>query len=120
MFTSYFGYAGSLENTVSIARGNPKAYRGKSYKLVAPTWAMIRNMKEAEYRKAYAEILSGLSPERVYDDIVTLAGREAILLCWEKPGVFCHRRLLAEWLEERLGIEIREMPIDSDPLLFNI
>ena len=120
MYTSYFRYAGSFSAAVSIARGNPKAFRGKSYKAVAPTWDMIRTMNEAEYREAYAEILSGLSPRRVYDEIVALAGREAILLCWEKPGVFCHRRLLAEWLEEGLGIEIAELTIDNELLLFNI
>ena len=27
-------------------------------------------------------------------------GPDAILLCWESFNVRCHRRLVAEWLEE--------------------
>jgi hypothetical protein len=30
------------------------------------------------------------------------------LLCWEAPGKFCHRRLVAAWLEDALGIDVPE------------
>jgi hypothetical protein len=31
------------------------------------------------------------------------------MLCWESFNVRCHRRLVAEWLEQALGIEIPEL-----------
>jgi len=39
----------------------------------------------------------------VYEEL----GENAVLLCWEKDG-FCHRHLVADWLQEKLGIEIKE------------
>ena len=30
-------------------------------------------------------------------------------MCWEKSGDFCHRHLVAEWVEENLGITIEEI-----------
>lgn len=107
MKTSYFGsrqWHGL--NAVSIARGEPKWYRGRSYKDLAPPWYMIKIKDEEEYTKQYNEkILGRLSPEKVVRDL----GEDAILLCWERPGEFCHRRLVAEWLEEELGIKVPEL-----------
>ena len=31
------------------------------------------------------------------------------MLCWEPPGKFCHRRLVAKWLEEHLGVDVPEL-----------
>jgi hypothetical protein len=36
-------------------------------------------------------------------------GRPLILLCYESPGQFCHRRILAEWLFEQAGLEVSEL-----------
>jgi len=47
-----------------------------------------------------------LNPVHVADD---LEGK--VLLCWELPGQFCHRRLVAEWLEKNLLIEVPELDI---------
>jgi uncharacterized protein (DUF488 family) len=30
-------------------------------------------------------------------------------LCHEKAGEFCHRRLIADWLNRELGIEVPEL-----------
>jgi uncharacterized protein (DUF488 family) len=49
--------------------------------------------------------LSKLDPQKVFSDL----GQDAILLCWEKPGEDCHRRLVAEWLEGLLGIKVPEL-----------
>jgi hypothetical protein len=58
---------------------------------------------DATYNKKMLEILRKLDAQRVYDDL-----RGKILLCWEPPGVFCHRRMVAEWLEHKLGIVVPE------------
>jgi hypothetical protein len=65
-----------------------------------------------EYEILYRDqVLSKLDPQKVYDDL----GEDAILLCHEKwddiksGKAFCHRRIVAEWLEEELGIEVPEL-----------
>jgi len=57
-----------------------------------------------EYVPLYEEILSKLDPEDVWKEL----GSDAVLLCYEAPGKFCHRRLAAEWLERELDVEIPE------------
>lgn len=106
IYTSYFSNIKNLPKdkaAVSIARGQPKWFSGRIYLVLAPTWDMIKNMNEAEYRKAYAGILSKLDPK---DVICDLDG--SILLCWERPGEFCHRRLVAEWIERSTGVIVPE------------
>ena len=37
-----------------------------------------------------------------------------VLCCWEdlaKPEAWCHRRLLAEWIEEKTGLQVEEVPV---------
>lgn len=38
-------------------------------------------------------------------------GPDVVLLCYEKPGQFCHRRLVAEWFEQELGLVVPELEI---------
>lgn len=53
-----------------------------------------------EYRK---HVLSKLDP-RVIADVA--AG--FILCCYEKPNDFCHRRIVAEWIQEHTGQRVLE------------
>ncbi len=109
--TSYFGnpLLKGKTDLVAISQGLPRfAKKGtyESYKALAPSWDLVKNVKEeSEYRRRYfAEVLAKLDPAKVAAD---LDGK--ILLCWEKPGEeFCHRRMVAEWLEESLGIQVPE------------
>ena len=72
---------------------------------LAPSWNLIKEKDEEIYtRRYYDEVLSKLDPRQVYEEL----GPNAILLCWEAPGEFCHRRLVAQWLSENLGIDIPE------------
>jgi hypothetical protein len=61
-------------------------------------------LKKPEYNAVFAELLAQLDPEEIYQTI----GENAVLLCWEKPGHACHRRLVAEWIERHIKIEIPE------------
>jgi hypothetical protein len=61
-------------------------------------------MPEAEFERHYQKILDNLDPAIVLDEL----GRDSILLCWEKFNECCHRRMVAEWLETNLSIEIPE------------
>jgi hypothetical protein len=114
MMTSYFAKAGNmLTRTVSIAGKAPDGYvlrGGRQYKKLAPKFWFFEKYKrdgdEAFYTEQYQkEVLDRLDPKQVYEDL----GENAIILCYEKPGSFCHRHLVARWLEKNLGITINEL-----------
>ena len=69
----------------------------------------------ADYEKLYREeILGRLDARRTFDELVALAdGAEPVLLCWEKPPLtqtnWCHRRMVAEWFAEKIGIDVPEL-----------
>ena len=100
---------------ISIAcwepRGTPAGYR--RYPALAPTREMMR-MPEARYRDIYfRDIVGHLDAQVVWDDLHALAGgAEPVLLCWEKPPFsaanWCHRRIVAEWFADKLGVDIAE------------
>jgi hypothetical protein len=61
---------------------------------------------EAEARERYyAKVLSRLDPQEVFEDL----GEDAVLLCWEKSGTFCHRRMVADWFKDQLNIQVDEL-----------
>jgi uncharacterized protein (DUF488 family) len=105
MQTSYFAKTKNHQRAVSIARSSPRWFKGRRYMQLAPPWSLVKMEDEEEYTKEYRKILDKLDPAMVLEDL----GEGAILLCWEKAGEFCHRRLVAEWLEEHLGITVNEI-----------
>ena len=94
---------------ISVARYSPRWYQGPQLLAVAPTSFMLSGAcSHEEYLRKYDEILSRLNPKHVVDAIVTMSrGRDVALCCYEKPGDFCHRHLLAEWLNKN-GFEVKE------------
>lgn len=123
MKTSYFGRANSKAfkdrglRFVSVAR-SCKYWSGERYPDLFPTWDMIRMTDEEEYEEVYrAKILSKLNPQKVYEDL-----QDAVILCHEKYDdiisgkTFCHRHMIARWLEEELGVDIPELKDDKAEL----
>lgn len=119
MQTSNFSRSGSHPRAVAISRTRPRGWTGRIYEPLAPPWRLLVAAKsgaidEDEYIRRYrAEVLSKLDPARVYAEL----GEDAVLLCWENSGAFCHRRLVAEWFEEALGILVLEVDVvgSADP-----
>ena len=111
MYTSYFNSGEwDSKNAVSIAGKSPPWYHGREYKKLAPKFWFFEKYKrdgdEGFYTYQYREeVLSHLDTEEVYNDL----GQDAVLLCWEKPGEFCHRNIVAEWLTNSLNIEVIEI-----------
>lgn len=116
MNTSYFSNLKNLKNPLSISIYPPKWYLGPQFKLLAPTQTIIRAYKDLkisdeEYVNEFKKhVLEPLDAFKVHSDLVTKFGSDVTLLCYEKPGDFCHRRLVAEWFELKLGIEVPELP----------
>ena len=107
--TSSYARSGSLPNAVGISQGVPKWYKGALYKELAPPWDLVKIKDEETFTRLYKErVLSTLSPLHVADE---LDGK--VLLCWEAPGVFCHRRVVAGWLEDNLLMKVPELGMES-------
>lgn len=66
-------------------------------------------MSESDYCKEFAKILADRNPLQILKQIETIAnGSDVALLCYEKPGEFCHRRLVAEWIRQETGVCVDE------------
>jgi uncharacterized protein (DUF488 family) len=110
MNTSYFAKSAKNSNSVSIAAKAPDWYNGREYKKLVPKYWFLNKFKEDGDEKFYIkqyqkEVLSILDARQVYDEL----GENAVLLCWEKSGKFCHRHLVSNWFKEKLGIEVKEL-----------
>ncbi len=111
---SYFTYFGP--GRVGISRFNPRGgisgYR--VYRALAP-WRGMLKLREAVYRDIYFNsILAELDPQKVVADLQALAGgHEPVLLCFERPPFtatnWCHRRMVAEWLADKIGLDVPEL-----------
>ncbi|WP_237929960.1 hypothetical protein [Buttiauxella sp. S19-1] len=119
MKTSCFSlYRG--EGRISIARyaprNTPAGYR--TYQKLAPgNW--FNSVSTSRYIELFqSEILAKLNPEHVWNELhVITGGVEPVLLCWEKPGEFCHRQLVARWFRRELGIAVEEYDPHTTPQL---
>lgn len=100
---------------ISIARFAPRGIEPgyRTFRALAPG-AWFKTVSRERYRELYfGEILGKLDPRVTFDTLVKLAGgAEPTLLCWERPPFtganWCHRRLVAEWFRETLGVELLE------------
>lgn len=128
IFTSYFAKMKAIKAAdpnavfIAICGGLPEWYEGSWYRKVAPKWKWWKwwhdtyaghyETKEAAdyYTACYKNtVLSALSREKVLSEIEQIADRSnAYLLCYEAPNKFCHRQLLAAWLNENTENKIVE------------
>jgi hypothetical protein len=107
IFTSNFQTAGHLPQAVAISRGLPRGWRGRVYRPLAPPWALVKISDPEHFLKIYrVQVLDKLEGRQVVQD---LGGDNFILLCWESPGEFCHRRVVAAWLKKEMGLEVPEL-----------
>lgn len=105
-FSNYTG-TGRISIARYAPRNTPAGYR--MYKALAPrSW--FNSVSTSRYIELYnGEILSNLDARQVWNELHALAGgQEPVLLCWEMPGEFCHRQLVARWFRRELNIQVEE------------
>ena len=123
IYTSYFAKVKSLPESIipiSICGKVPKGYNGLQYKKLAPKYDFFMKWKENHdndyYIKCFNEqVLDNLNYDDVIKELLVLAGNfkglnylpDICLICYEKPEDFCHRHLVAEWLNKN-GIQCEE------------
>jgi uncharacterized protein YeaO (DUF488 family) len=105
---------------ISIARRAPawflkKPNRILEYKKLAPMVFFDRRSTQEgawdEFVTWYMRQLDRLNPYQVVADLREMSGRgvSIALLCWEEEPTHCHRRLVAEWLQAQIKIEVVEL-----------
>ena len=130
IYTSYFANLKTLEEAglycVSICNKVPSFFKGPNIESVAPTNSILAEIKKSEhtpadeerYKQRYInEVLCAyrFHPEYLVNLLKYFSSqednRDIALLCYERPEDFCHRHILAEWLNERIsGLNIEEYP----------
>ncbi|MBE6153035.1 MAG: hypothetical protein E7166_02240 [Firmicutes bacterium] len=119
-----------IGNTISISsdRGKSVGYTGKSNTKLAPKWSFLEKwhdnigkVDETENNRFYIQeywdkVLKQLDPEEI---LMNLPNR-SILLCFEENNQFCHRHLVAFWLELFIGIKTYEVKTDEQTKMATI
>jgi hypothetical protein len=122
IYTGYFAKLKSYTEAglcpVSIAVSQP---RWLSFKLPCLE-AFVPDPKSLRWpRKRYTDWyryhnLGELKPEPQIIILEHLAeGRDVVLLCWERPDDFCHRQLVAEWLNAKTEYDVSEFDTKPKP-----
>lgn len=116
IYTSYFGNKKKLEELgimpISICLYPPKWFNGIRIKSVAPTSSILfaKNQTTERYVERFKdEVLSKVNPHQLFENLKSICGgKDVALCCFEKPEEFCHRHIVAEWLNKSLGIDVEE------------
>lgn len=123
IYTSYFSNGAKLSKAgimmIGIALYPPKWFDGPSIKYVSPSWDILHNAESHDvYTQRFKdEILKRRDPRVFINNIERIAnGRDVALCCFEKPEDFCHRHLVAKWLNEKLGLKVEEFGISKNPV----
>lgn len=116
IYTSYFGNSKKLQQAgikvIGISLYPPRWFNGISLKQVAPTKSILfaNGQTQEDYTRRYrSEVLSQQDMQQFLKTVEQASGgQDVALCCYEKPEDFCHRHILADWIKEKLGIEISE------------
>ena len=113
IYTSYFAKLKSLPEDVipiSICGKAPEWYKGLQYKKLAPKYDFFMKWKENHDNNYYIEhfqsdVLDKLSATDVVRVLIIMlpdrsSKHNIALICYEKPSDFCHRHLVADWLNK--------------------
>ena len=108
IYTSYFGNLSKLREKgikpISIALFPPKWYDEDVLPDLAPDLTIFNGYKEniiteERFKKFYEYKIRQIGKEKILKMIED--GQDVALICFEAPGCFCHRHILADYL----GIE---------------
>ena len=123
MFTSYFAKTKILldlghKNLVAISGRCPDFYlkqmqtdsRLSRCIELAPKKEWFFKWKNGEFdNEKFVELYRETVLEKIDLEMIKNLKDDAVLICYEKPGDFCHRHVLADYLKEKFNIEVEEI-----------
>lgn len=111
VFTSYFDNVGYLTEQgfacVGISRFPPEKFKDNNLYIIAPSVELLAKVKNGEYTKeqykyAYLSQIRMINVAEICKAIENVAietgNDDVVLCCYEAPDLFCHRHILAEYL----------------------
>lgn len=121
IYTGYFANCGCYRGCLlSIALITPDFFKGNTFHAFVPPSGLLNAYKggiinEMEYTERYkAEVLDRLDKRKIYDYLTAIDKDEDVfLICYEKDG-FCHRHIVADWLETEVGLRVDEYETQCD------
>ena len=116
IYTSYFANLKKLPKDIipiAISASVPNSIDILRYKKLAPTYNILSEYKQTNnidkyIKEYYNQILNKLNPNEVIKELYQLSNEKDIaLICYEKYDKFCHRQIVAKWLNNQ-GIKVEE------------
>lgn len=112
IYTSYLARASKLQAKgllpIAIVRFLPKNVNMIDLKTLAPSKELLfeykRTLNTTVYTHGFNKVLASKNPEDVINTLELISkqhnNRDIVLICYEKTGDFCHRHLVANWLND--------------------
>lgn len=128
IFTSYYASKNLDKNKhllVKVSNSAPNGFQvDTTFKEAIPDWnTTVKPYKdgtidEMTYTSRYRKQLDA----KLFNIILSLdtlikqaKEKDIVLLCYEKPDSFCHRHILAKWLEEKMEIIQATLKTEINP-----
>lgn len=119
IYTSYFAREKVLRQNgivpVSISLKSPKFFEGDEVKDLAPTYSILKIGREGDtagYTKKFKALLDNLDKNEVIEKLKAISekngGMDVAICCYEKVTDFCHRHIVADWLNEDTDLKVVE------------
>ena len=127
IYTGYYSkikeYAGSGLTLLSISRTKPEFAKSCiDIPQLFPSNKILWDYKkgkidEMEYTSKYLDQLNELGVDRIIK-MIQIFGDNVVLLCWESPEKFCHRHILADYINKNSNINVEEFGKEKEISLF--
>ena len=72
---------------------------------------------DMEYTSKYLDQLNELGIDRIIK-MIQIFGDNVVLLCWESPEKFCHRHILADYINKNSDVVVEEFGKENEISLF--
>jgi hypothetical protein len=134
IYTGYYGNVRAYNGLqlVGVSLGMPKWMPPiPNLRALNPAGWMI-HLEADDYVRSYRELLAKLDYKVIIEKLNALShGKDVVLLCYEKPGLLCHRNIVATWITEHGEYSVSEFykpqalppekePLPEQPLLFDL
>lgn len=118
IYTSYMAnwrYFGECV-PISIMAFTPKYFDGAVLSEAAPPKSLLSKYKQneislQEFQDEYRENLERVGYNLLISKILSMSqGKNVVLVCTCKNMLYCHRLVLAKFIEEYSGMKVQELP----------
>ena len=127
IYTGYYSkmkeYADSGLTLLSISRTKPEFAKSCiDIPQLFPSDKILWDHKkgkidEMEYTSKQLYQLNELGVDRIIK-MIQIFGDNVVLLCWESPEKFCHRHILADYINKNSNINVEEFGKEKEISLF--